>query len=514
MIFRARFGRLMALCTLAIFGGCARVVTDGGGGSTGDFLDTGRTLSNFVAIQVDPRSEDSAGPQFSAAGDLNGDGLVDVVSAWNQSQPLQIHLQRRSASGAISFETVNIAGNIPVVTVAGLAIADFNRDDRPDIAVLVKHSLLSGAGCLAGDPPEDGLAGAIVLYLGPSDGSLANESLAWEEVMIGTSFLSGAGSAGGAPEEGGYTSMAVGDINADGHMDIVAAWNGACGDNNVLLFTNQGPGQVRDGTWRIDALPETIDNETIKDVALADIDGDGDLDVIMTRPPARSMNIRWLRNPTLDTLDDFHISDGNWQVGTVGQIDTNADLIRMGDVDGDGIVDVVVRSKAGGLIQWLKGPAGPTTLPVRNIPWQVFTLAEFTERKPDALAVGDLDGDGRIEVIVSAAGGIVRFDAGSGDRVYDQWNETLIIDELPGPVSASAQAAPPVDPNAPPPDPNAPPAAAPAPTPTPDGATVINSIIVVDLDGDGRNDLIAPLDRTSLSGLTNDALVWFRNIAP
>ncbi len=512
MICRARYGRLTALCTLAIFSGCARVVTDGEGGTTGDFLDTGRTLSNFIAIQVDPRSEDSAGPQFSAAGDLNGDGLVDVVSAWNQSQPLQIHLQRRSQSGTISFETVNIAGNIPVVTVAGLAIADFNRDNRPDIAVLVKHSLLPGAGCLSGDPPEDGLAGAIVLYLGPGDGRLANQSLAWEEVMIGTSFLSGLGSADGAPEEGGYTSMAVGDINADGNMDIVAAWNGACGDNNVLLFTNQGPGQVRDGTWRIDALPDTIDNQTIKDVALADIDGDGDLDVIMTRPPARSMNIRWLRNPTLDRLDDFHISNGEWQVGTVGQIDTNADIIRLGDVDLDGIVDVVVRSKAGGLIQWLKGPAGPTTLPVRNIPWQVFTLAEFTQRTPDALAVGDLDGGGRIEVIVSAAGGIVRFDAGSGDRVYDQWTETLIIDELPGPVSAQA-AAPAA---APPLDPNAPPAATPAPATTPpaDGATVINSIIVVDLDGDGLNDLIAPLDRTSLSGLTNDALVWFRNIAP
>ncbi|MCH9058797.1 MAG: VCBS repeat-containing protein, partial [Planctomycetes bacterium] len=272
---------------MAIFGGCARVVTDGAGGSTGDFLDTGRTLSNFVAIQVDPRSEDSAGPQFSAAGDLNGDGLVDVVSAWNQSQPLQIHLQRRSASGAISFETVNIAGNIPVVTVAGLAIADFNRDDRPDIAVLVKHSLLSGAGCLAGDPPEDGLAGAIVLYLGPSDGSLANESLAWEEVMIGTSFLSGAGSAGGAPEEGGYTSMAVGDMDLNGTMDIVVAWNSSCGGAtaDVVVFSNQGPTQVRDGTWTAFSIPDGfVKGTTIKDVPLGDIARDCDLDIVATSP--------------------------------------------------------------------------------------------------------------------------------------------------------------------------------------------------------------------------------------
>ncbi len=43
------------------------------------------------------------------------------------------------------------------------------------------------------------------------------------------------------------------------------------------------------------------------------------------------------------------------------------------------------------------------------------------------------------------------------------------------------------------------------------GSTSINSIRVVDLDGDGANDLVATFDRNGLSGLTNDALVWFRN---
>ena len=41
--------------------------------------------------------------------------------------------------------------------------------------------------------------------------------------------------------------------------------------------------------------------------------------------------------------------------------------------------------------------------------------------------------------------------------------------------------------------------------------TIINSAIIVDLDGDGANDIVATLDRSGLSGLTNDALVWFRN---
>jgi hypothetical protein len=43
------------------------------------------------------------------------------------------------------------------------------------------------------------------------------------------------------------------------------------------------------------------------------------------------------------------------------------------------------------------------------------------------------------------------------------------------------------------------------------GGTVINSVHAVDIDDDGFVDLVATFDRSGLSGLTNDALVWFRN---
>src|SRR3989304_4236558 len=107
------------LAALGMFGGCrGRYGTSDGGGTGDDFLATGRTLSFFSAVQVDPQSEDSAGPQFVVAEDLNDDGLMDLVSAWNQSQPAQIHLQRRNGDNEISFETLTLAGNVPVVAVA------------------------------------------------------------------------------------------------------------------------------------------------------------------------------------------------------------------------------------------------------------------------------------------------------------------------------------------------------------------------------------------------------------
>jgi hypothetical protein len=474
-----------------------------------DFVSTGRTLSIFTAIQVDPPDEDSAGPQSVVAADLNGDGLLDLVSAWNQSQPVQIHLQRLSPSGAISFETVTLAGNIPVVRVAGLAVEDFDGDGRADIAVLVKETglLPVEAECLDSSVPTGGVHdGIIILYLAPAP-ELATSALAWAEVPIHSSHLAGVLGSGALPEEDGFTAMAVGDINLDGRPDIVTAWNpgGCSGDPTVVIFTNQGFGAVRDGTWRRESVPDAFSKGgRIKDVALGDIEGDGDLDVVVSYPDAVSMNVRWYRNPLVDVEDDVHISDGQWQTGVVGHIAPmsgggvlgGADTLLVADIDNDGVLDVVARSSGGQIIQWLKGPPAPTSLTspiiggtIRHIPWQVYTIAEFPERLPHAIALGDINKDGQLDLIASADGAISWFSASSGASVYNRWAERLIIDD-----SFALSTGDPADPGS-----------------AASGRTFINSIFVADIDGDGRTDFVATLDRNELSGLTNDLLVWFRN---
>ena len=502
-----------ALCPI---GGCRVDFGDLGGSSGNDFLSTGQTQSHFRAIQIDPRSEDSAGPQFVVATDangspldLNGDGLPDLVSAWNQSQPVQIHLQRRSGT-TISFETVTLAGSVPAVAVASLAVADFNGDGRSDIAVLLKETLLSGPQCLDSELPGEGLSGLVLLYLGPDDPAQTNQALAWQEIEIGNSFLQGRGDINSGTENGGFTAMAVGDINLDGKPDIVVAWNSSCGDGgsvDVVLFTNGGAAAILDKTWLAARIPDAFPKgATIKDIALGDIDQDGDLDIVVTFPTAPAMNVRWYRNPVLDIPDDVHLSDGAWQTGTISQVATGADVIadfgasgsRLTDIDGDGIVDVVIRSTNGRVIQWFKTPLEPTTAPLRNIPWQVFTIAEFVDRTPEAVALGDINGDGQVELVASAVGGLVWFDPLGPSSVFDQWTENLIIDDAPSESSNTSPGT--TDPNVSPQEIA--------------GTTSINSLVVVDLDGDGASDVVATFDRSGLSGLTNDALVWFRNTQP
>ena len=484
-----------------------------------DFLESGRTLSHFTAIQVDPQSEDSAGPQFVIAADLNGDDLQDLVSAWNQSQPVQVHLQRRSDEGLISFETITLAGNVPVVQVAGLVVSDFDRDEHPDIAVLVKESNLTGPTCITGSPEVDDATvpvagtpltqtiagmytGVILVYFGPDDPAECDQALAWEEVPIGVSQLAGGLTRNSTeddviPEEGGFTSMKAGDINLDGNMDLVVAWNSACPDDGdtVLIFRNLGRTAARDGTWRVESLFDPYADGEVKDVGLADVDLDGDLDIVATRPLAQSMNVRWFRNPARDVPDDYHLSDSEWHTGTIGQVDTVADVLSLGDLDGDGATDVVVRSTDGMIVQWFRGAANPTSEPVRQIPWQVYTLAEFTERTPESIALGDLNNDGQLELVIGAQGGLAWFDPAGAPSVYDQWIERLIIDDIPASETDDVPATT---------DPNVEPAEIP-------GETSMNGVVVADIDGDGVNDIVTTLDRAGLSGLSNDAVVWFRN---
>lgn len=481
--------------------------------TTSDFLTTGGTSSFFSAVQVDPRSEDSAGPQFVEAADLDGDGMLDLVSGWNESQPVQIHLQRRTTDGDVTFLTLPLGGTTPIARVAGLKVADLDASGRPDVIVLVKDTgtvALCDASRPDCDPTDNGgvidnaIMGMVVIFFAPSD----PVTEVWQAVGLPSSKLAGEAGEGELPEDGGYTALDVGDVDGVNGPDIVLAFNSAEGDpklNSIDLYPNPGLAFARDGaSWARTMVHSDL--PFVKDCKLLDVDRDGDPDVVCTYPDAKSTNVRWIVNP-LDGGDAGDILRDWGPVAPIGHIHTHADTLALGDVDGDGITDVAVRSAPGKIVQWFKGPSFPSFDFIRN-PWQVYTLAEFVDREPGAIVLGDLTGNGQLEAAVGAEGALAWFDSSGSLTVYDHWVEHLIIDDSPPEETT-------------PTDPTAggttnladvlqlltdPQAAQQAAT-----GTIINSAIIVDLDGDGANDIVATLDRSGLSGLTSDALVWFHN---
>lgn len=516
-------------------------------------LDAEETRSFFTAFQIDPAAEDSAGPKFVVSADIDQDGLLDLVSAWNQSQPVQLHLQRRDPEGNISFRSITLAGTTPVAVIAGLETGQINSDGWLDVVVLVKADGTTGLcppkrcgsaedcagdalcidGCCDGncDPREIGrLQGQIIVYFSPGDAGLLVDGDRWAEVLLVNPFVvdevgvqwrnqypgaevKGLEASKVQPEWDGFTALIVAAVDGQPGDDIIVALNPAACDalgqdppiNTVDLWVNPGPATVQDPDgW---GAPITIlaDRPHVKDIKAMDIDSDGDLDVIATYTNAISRNIRWARNP----VNPGGSVNLPWEQRPIGQVDTGSDLMAIGDIDLDGSEDILIRSTNGQIIQWFRRPNAlvvppefPPNDPVPDrfdFPWPVFTLTEFEGQEPGAVAIGDITGDGKPEVMVAVEGGVYWYDSTAADSVFDPWfPNTIIQDSTAGTTDSTTTDVAPIPGSG-------------VGVEAVDTSTHINTLLIVDLDGDGKNDIVGTLDRRARSGLSDDRLVWYRN---
>ena len=574
------------------------------------------TRSFFTAFQIDPEAEDTAGPKFVVSGDVNQDGLLDLVSAWNQSQPVQLHLQQRDPDNNISFRTVTLAGTSPLAVIAGVELGQINDDGWLDVVVLSKAT---GAVTLCPKSPPtaiSALEGEIVVLFSPGDAALIPDGDRWTEMILVNPYVRdrwihnqfpGIESQDfetikRQPEYSGFTALAVGDIDGNPGDEIVVAINpGECKElgqeppiNTVDLWINPQDTAEDSETWGVTPdlgftrnVPISVieDAPEISDVLIFDVDGDGDNDIVAAVTNSISLNLRWVRNPLMEqgaaaviagasdggasvcegganegaecpngNADCVGIADGiclagtcaggatnggsctssgdcagsadgscvstawhflpdNWQERPVGQLDTNANVMAFGDIDGDTFSDLLVRSTPGQIVQWFRRPSElviepefPPSDPVpdrTNFPWPVFTLTEFSGQEPEAIALGDLTGDGVNEAVVAVEGGIFWYDSTVGATVFDPWFPTTIIQDTGDAAQDATQASGTSDSSSVP--------GSGVGADAFDTSTHINSLLIVDLDGDGRNDIIGTLDRRSGAGLSDDRLVWYRN---
>ena len=188
----------------------------------------------------------------------------------------------------------------------------------------------------------------------------------------------------------GARSVAVGDLDNDGHLDLAVA-NCSTDDSNAC----NGVGRVGvllgngDGTFR-PAVAYSSGGQDGTVVAITDLNGDGNLDVVMANACANRSC------PTGSVGVLFGKGNGTLQLPTV-YATTGAWGLAVGDLNTDGKPDIVTTS---GTVSVLLNRGDGTFAP--EVSYDSFRYGSLSG------AVADINGDGRPDLVVTLVqGGMV-----------------------------------------------------------------------------------------------------------
>ncbi|MGZ4707938.1 MAG: FG-GAP-like repeat-containing protein, partial [Acidimicrobiales bacterium] len=226
-----------------------------------------------------------------------------------------------------------------------------------DAPIDVDLADVNGDGALDAITAMPGIAGpgSVRISFGAGDGSFPTST----DLII--------------PLIGGGHTLAAGDVDGDGHVDLVAS-NGATSTISVLL----GHG---DGTFAAAVVRPAGNGQG--DIQLVDLDGDGHLDVVESNYVGGTVSV-------LLGHGDGTFADG---------IDTRAGALPVklaaADLNGDGHLDLVVPDALTDIVSVLLGNGDGTFQPRRAIPVGL---------SPTSVAAADLDGDGHLDLAVTNSG--------------------------------------------------------------------------------------------------------------
>ena len=197
----------------------------------------------------------------------------------------------------------------------------------------------------------------------------------------------------GTPRDGGWTEYTVddsfdgaisvytADVDGDGDLDVLGA---AYWGDDITWWENDGT--PANGGWTEHTVDDSFDGAI--SVYCADVDGDGDLDVLGAA--YRDHHITWWEN-------DGTPANGGWTEHTVDDSFDGAISVYCADVDGDGDLDVLGAAITRGALAWWENTAGNGTA------WSDHTVVNCFDRASSVYSA-DVDGDGDLDVLGSAYG--------------------------------------------------------------------------------------------------------------
>jgi hypothetical protein len=316
-------------------------------------------------------------PESVAAADIDGDGDMDVLTA--ESNTDDITWWENTAGDGSAWTGHLVATEF--CNANAVYSADVDGDGDLDII---------GAAQSCG--------GAITWWENTS-----GNGTTWTERAVSQpyDFLSGTG---------GYdfaTSVFVADVDGDGDKDILSA---AFSEDDISWWENtSGNGR----SWTKRTIAAAYDGAS--SVVAADVDGDGDIDVL---------GAGWIQ----DSITWWENGAGNglaWTEHVISSTFDGANSVFAADVDGDGDIDLIGSAYYANDVAWWENTAGDGSAWTMNIlDANFFGVHE--------VKASDIDSDGNMDVLAAGVNSSISW--------WQNTNNAWTKHALPGPAAASVDA--------------------------------------------------------------------------
>lgn len=232
-------------------------------------------------------------------------------------------------------------------------------------------------------------------------------------------------------------SCELGDVDGDGDLDLIIPDSHNAGDKKMLMlwFENPLPDGDPEGTWKRFVIKDLGQVSILKEIALGDFDGDGKLDVVVRatekgyiffqdkpddwtvkeiafRPHEGLevgdmdrdgdvdfiLNGSWWENPEDPRKDEWveYTFDPKWYNQQTGSWMDNNSQVRIGDINADGCMDIVISSseRDGYEVAWYEASVDP-----RKGTWTEHVVGQLDYCH--SLQVADMDNDGDTDIMAA-----------------------------------------------------------------------------------------------------------------